>query len=89
MFSEIDRSLVTWTFNSLPINVSDSSKHFVLEGGDLLVTSTELADSGKYVCVIGDIEINRTVTIQGILDKYILQVFCIVRESLCKSNDAV
>ncbi len=42
-----------WTFEGMIVTLSD--KYTVLENGSLLVRSVDVADMGRYECVVGDV----------------------------------
>lgn len=53
---------VTWVFEMM--SLVDSDKYSITDNGSLIVRSIDLMDMGVYMCVLGDITINVTLTIQ-------------------------
>ena len=53
---------VMWVFKMM--SLVDSDKYSVTENGSLIVRSIDLADMGIYMCILGDIAINVTLTVQ-------------------------
>ena len=56
-------SRVMWVFGMMTL--VDSDKYSITDNGSLIVQSIELEDMGLYLCNLGDIAINVTLTVQG------------------------
>ena len=63
---------VVWVFEMM--SLVDSDKYSITENGSLIVRSIDLADMGVYMCILGDIVINVTLTVQCM---YMYTVKCI------------
>ena len=53
---------VVWVFEMM--SLADSDKYSITENGSLIVRNIDLADMGVYMCILGDIAINVTLTVQ-------------------------
>lgn len=53
---------VMWVFEMM--SLVDSDKYSITDNGSLIVRSIDLMDMGVYMCVLGDIAINVTLTVQ-------------------------
>jgi hypothetical protein len=53
---------VMWVFEMM--SLVDSVKYSITDNSSLIVRSIELTDMGVYMCILGDIAINVTLTIQ-------------------------
>lgn len=55
-------SNIMWVF--MMMSLVDSDKYSITENGSLIVREIDLADMGLYMCILGDISVNVTLTVQ-------------------------
>ena len=53
---------VMWVFEMM--SLADSDKYSITDNGSLIVRNIDLADMGVYMCILGDIAINVSLTVQ-------------------------
>ena len=68
---------VVWVFEMMLL--LDSDKYSITDNGSLIVRGIDLADMGIYVCFLGDIAVNVTLTVQC---KYAILVLVLHSEAL-------
>ena len=55
---------VRWTFNDSTLPLL-SDKYVVLENGSLLILDVWIEDMGDYTCMVGDVQLTRTLSLTG------------------------